>query len=138
MSTTGSEQEVHFISVIREIEIAAPIEIAFDAMLEEIGPCGQLSDGSPFPMVLEAWPGGRWLRDLGDNQGHFWGHVQVIKAPALLLWGDSDPISQVAVGERLNQLLPTSELRVIAGAGHDLAQTHVPEVADLIGAHLRT
>lgn len=36
------------------------------------------------PMVLEAWPGGRWFRDLGENTGHFWGTVQAIKPPALL------------------------------------------------------
>jgi len=35
-------------------------------------------------MKLEAWPGGRWFRDLGKNTGHFWGHVQVIKPPTLL------------------------------------------------------
>ena len=26
------------------------------------------------PMKIEPWPGGRWYRDLGDNNGHFWGH----------------------------------------------------------------
>ncbi len=31
------------------------------------------------PMKLEAWPGGRWFRDLGDGNGHLWGHVQAIK-----------------------------------------------------------
>lgn len=36
------------------------------------------------PMKLEAWPGGRWYRDLGDGNGHFWGHVQAIKKPTLL------------------------------------------------------
>ena len=36
------------------------------------------------PMKLEAWPGGRWYRDLGDGNGHFWGHVQAIKRPTLL------------------------------------------------------
>jgi hypothetical protein len=36
------------------------------------------------PLVLEAWPGGRWFRDTGNNAGHFWGHVQVIKPPALI------------------------------------------------------
>lgn len=36
------------------------------------------------PMHLEAWPGGRWFRDLGNNTGHFWGTVQAIKAPSLL------------------------------------------------------
>ena len=35
-------------------------------------------------MKIEAWPGGRWYRDLGDNNGHFWGHVQAIKRPTLL------------------------------------------------------
>ena len=35
-------------------------------------------------MTLEAWPGGRWFRDLGDNNGHLWGHVQAIKRPTLL------------------------------------------------------
>jgi hypothetical protein len=36
------------------------------------------------PMKLEAWPGGRWYRDLGDNNGHYWGTVQAIKRPTLL------------------------------------------------------
>lgn len=63
--------------------------------------------------------------------------IKTITAPALLLWGDSDRISPVAVGERLNRLLKTSKLNVVAGAGHDLAQTHVPVVAELIAAHLR-
>jgi uncharacterized protein YndB with AHSA1/START domain len=35
-------------------------------------------------MKIETWPGGRWYRDLGNNSGHLWGHVQVIKPPTLL------------------------------------------------------
>ena len=35
-------------------------------------------------MNLEPWPGGRWYRDLGDNNGHWWGTVQAIKRPTLL------------------------------------------------------
>jgi hypothetical protein len=84
MSMSGVEQEVQVICITREIEIAAPIEIAFEAMLEEIGPGGEMPGGKPFPMVVEQWPGGRWYRDLGDNAGHLWGHVQVIKPPTLL------------------------------------------------------
>ena len=84
MSTSIAEQEIQTISILKEIEIAAPIEIAFEAMLEEIGPGGQMPDGKPFPMKLEPWPGGRWYRDLGNNTGHLWGHVQVIKPPTLL------------------------------------------------------
>jgi uncharacterized protein YndB with AHSA1/START domain len=36
------------------------------------------------PMRLERRPGGRWYRDLGDDAGHLWGFVQVIKPPTLL------------------------------------------------------
>ena len=35
-------------------------------------------------MKIEAWPGGRWYRDLGDGNGHFWANVQAIKRPTLL------------------------------------------------------
>jgi len=36
------------------------------------------------PMVIEPWPGGRWYRDLGNGNGHFWATVQAIKRPTLL------------------------------------------------------
>jgi hypothetical protein len=84
MSVSNVEQEIQTIRICSEIEIAAPIEIAFEAMLQEIGPGGEMPGGKPFPMVIEQWPGGRWFRDLGDNAGHLWGHVQVIKPPTLL------------------------------------------------------
>ena len=35
-------------------------------------------------MKIEPWPGGRWFRDLGDSNGHFWGQVQAIKRPTLI------------------------------------------------------
>ena len=35
-------------------------------------------------MKLEPCPGGRWYRDLGDNNGHLWAHVQAIRRPTLL------------------------------------------------------
>ncbi|WEK48651.1 MAG: alpha/beta fold hydrolase [Candidatus Kaistia colombiensis] len=60
-----------------------------------------------------------------------------ISAPCLLLWGDSDPISPVAVGERLLGLLPHARLHILAGADHDLAITHAAEVAALIQTHLQ-
>jgi hypothetical protein len=84
MSTDIIEQEIRTLSFLKEIEIAAPLDIAFAAVLEEIGPGGEMPGGKPFPKVIEPWPGGRWYRDLGGNSGHFWGHVQVIKPPTLL------------------------------------------------------
>ena len=81
---TSERQSVESFEIAKEIEIAAPIDIAFAAMLDEIGPENQMLGGKPFPMRIEPWPGGRWFRDLGNNAGHLWGHVQVIKPPTLL------------------------------------------------------
>lgn len=76
--------EVSSFRIEKSVEIAAPIGVAFEALLDEVGPRSEFEDGSPMPLVLEAWPGGRWYRDLGEGKGHLWGHVQVIKAPTLL------------------------------------------------------
>jgi activator of Hsp90 ATPase-like protein len=72
------------LNVTEEIHIRAPLGVAFAALLDQLGPHNEMTDGTPMPMKLEAWPGGRWYRDLGDNNGHFWGHVQAIKRPTLL------------------------------------------------------
>lgn len=84
MSTTVSEEAIQTLEVIRDEEIAAPIEIVFETILEQIGPLNERPDGTPLPMKIEPWPGGRWFRDLGNNTGHLWGHVQSIKPPTLL------------------------------------------------------
>jgi uncharacterized protein YndB with AHSA1/START domain len=84
MVASTAQEGIQSLRVEKEILIAAPIDIAFEAILEEVGPASELPDGTPMPMVLEAWPGGRWFRDLGNQSGHFWGHVQVIKPPKLL------------------------------------------------------
>lgn len=84
MQTGTGEQTIHSINLCKETDIAAPIETVFAAVLEELGPGSEMPDGTPFPMTIEAWPGGRLYRDLGDNAGHLWAHVQVIKPPRLL------------------------------------------------------
>jgi len=58
--------------------------------------------------------------------------LPTILIPTLLLWGDSDPISPVCVGERLAFLLPRARLHVVEGGDHDLAETHAAEIAPLI------
>jgi hypothetical protein len=76
--------EKFLLHIQKEVEISAPMSVAFEALLEEIGPELSRPDGTAMPLKLEAWPGGRYFRDLGDNTGHLWGHVQVIKPPTLL------------------------------------------------------
>ncbi len=68
----------------RAMEILAPLTTTWEALLEQLGPGNEMGEGVPFPMKLEAWPGGRWYRDLGEGVGHLWGHIQVIKPPKLL------------------------------------------------------
>lgn len=70
--------------VEQEIHVRASIEDTFAALLEQLGPGNEGGVGRPMPMILEAWPGGRWYRDLGEDNGHLWAHVQAIKRPTLL------------------------------------------------------
>lgn len=72
------------VNITREIFVRATLEATFAALLEQISEGNEKPDGTPMPMKLEAWPGGRWYRDLGSNDGHFWAHVQAIKRPTLL------------------------------------------------------
>jgi uncharacterized protein YndB with AHSA1/START domain len=71
------------LEVNQEIRVRASLETTFAALLEQIGPENE-SPERKMPMKLEAWPGGRWFRDLGNGDGHLWGHVQAIKRPTLL------------------------------------------------------
>lgn len=79
-----AEEAVRSFSIRREDRIEASIEIVFETILEQMSHLNVKPDGVPMPMKLEAWPGGRWYRDLSDDNGHMWGHVQAIKAPELL------------------------------------------------------
>jgi len=84
MTTTLSEIDSLSLTVSQEIRVNASLEVTFEALLEQLGPGNEMSNGTPMPMKLEAWPGGRWFRDLGDGNGHYWGTVQAIKHPTLL------------------------------------------------------
>ena len=83
MTSTISEVENPTLSIQQEIRVNASIEVTFEALLEQLIE-NEMSDGTPMPMKLEPLPGGRWYRDLGNNNGHLWAHVQAIKRPTLL------------------------------------------------------
>jgi uncharacterized protein YndB with AHSA1/START domain len=151
MAATIVEQDIQSISIEKEIQIAAPIEIAFEALLEEIGPGGEMPGGKPFPMVVEPWPGGRWYRDLGNQTGHFWGHVQVIKPPTLLeicgpmfmslpasnhlqyrLTPDGKGTRMKLIHRALGQI--PEEFRKGAGEGWSFRLSRVAQIAELLVA----
>src|SRR5215204_2346525 len=84
MTALATALENLSVNITEEVHVRASVSAAFEALLEEIGPANQGQHGVPMPMTLEAWPGGRWFRDLGDGNGHLWGHVQAIKRPTLI------------------------------------------------------
>jgi uncharacterized protein YndB with AHSA1/START domain len=110
-------EKIETLHLCLEIDVDAPLEAAFAAVLTELGPECSQPDGTPMPFKLEAWPGGRWFRDLGGNTGHLWGHVQVIKPPKLMELCGPLFMSYPAYNFVQYKLTP-------AGAGTHLTMTH--------------
>ncbi len=81
---TAARVEDLTLNINEEIHVKAPLAVTFDSLLEQLGSSMETTSNQPMPMKIEPWPGGRWFRDLGDGNGHLWGHVQAIKRPTLL------------------------------------------------------
>ena len=78
-----------------------------------------------------------WITGANQTGEDLSSRLASINAPTLLIWGDADPISPLAVGRRLHRLLPHADLLIVHGGGHDLARTHAIDVATAIADHLR-
>ena len=63
MALTVPGVESLSLSVNEEIRVRASLEKTFAALLEQLGPYSEMPDGTPMPMKLEPWPGGRWSSD---------------------------------------------------------------------------
>ena len=88
MTTTALVNDQPTLTVAEEILVRASLEDTFASLITQLGRQNETPDGKPLPMVLEPFPGGRWYRDLGGDDGHLWGFVQSIKRPVLLeIWG---------------------------------------------------
>jgi len=84
MMTTEHSLEDLTLMITREFHVQAPMDVTFAGILEQLGPGNQTPDGKSLNMKIEAWPGGRWYRDMGDGNGHFWANVKAIMQPTLL------------------------------------------------------
>ena len=101
------------LDIAQSIDINAAVGDAWRVMLSRLTRENSTPDNKPMPMVLEEWPGGRWLRDLGHGQGHLWGFVQVIKPPNLIEIQGPMFMSYAAAGHlqlRLTQITGGTEL----------------------------
>ena len=117
-TSTSSDQLVQTVKITMKAKISAPIEAVFEALLEEIGPRYQGPNGVSLRLKLEPWPGGRWLRDYGNNTGYFWAQVQSIMPPTLLeLYGPmfmSSPVTS-QVQFRLTTENSATEISLVYG-----------------------
>jgi pimeloyl-ACP methyl ester carboxylesterase len=59
-----------------------------------------------------------------------------LRAPTLVLHGDSDVLVNVSGGRATAAAVPGSELVILEGMGHDLPQELWPELIDRIAAHV--
>ncbi|WP_353166279.1 alpha/beta hydrolase [Acinetobacter sp.] len=67
-----------------------------------------------------------------DHQSYMDELLSQISCPVLLIWGDSDPISPLKVGEYLHEKIGNSTLHVVAQGEHDLAYVFAHSVSALI------
>lgn len=67
-----------------------------------------------------------------QHQSDLTDSLERIQCPVLLIWGDADPISPVAVGQALHRQIPHAELHIVSQGQHDLAYVHAEHVAQLI------
>src|SRR5438045_1883174 len=82
--TNAPDDAVQTLRVEKDVFIAATLDIVWESILGEIGGRMGPEGGPEMAMKIEPRPGGRWYRDLGNDAGHLWGHVQVIKPPKVL------------------------------------------------------
>lgn len=64
-------------------------------------------------------------------------HLPDIEVDTLLIWGNQDPISPIEVGQYLNQILQKSELYIVEGGNHQLAEQCADEVGIQINDYLK-
>ena len=84
MTSTDPTVDKLTFTIEQKIQVQAPLDVTFAALLEQLGPGNETTEGKTLSLKIEPWPGGRWYRDLGDDNGHYWAVVQAIKRPTLL------------------------------------------------------
>src|SRR5712691_3894598 len=77
MIPTAQSIESLTLNVTQEIHVRAPLDVTFAALLEQLGPHNEVTEGTPMPMKIEPSGGkvvprfGRWQRPfLGTRAGH--------------------------------------------------------------------
>ena len=73
-----------------------------------------------------------------DDTTDFTERLPLVRAPALVLSGNADPLSPVRVGAFLQRHLPSAQLCVVPGGTHSMAHDEPDRIAELIERFLPT
>ncbi len=71
-----------------------------------------------------------------DDRTDLTARLGAIRAPTLLLWSDTDPVSPLAVADLLAAHIPGARQQVVRGGTHAFGEERPDEVAAAIRAHL--
>ena len=63
--------------------------------------------------------------------------LRKIAAPSLIIHGAADPLVPLACGEDTAASIAKSEIRIIAGMGHDLPLALLPKIGAMVSAHCK-
>jgi pimeloyl-ACP methyl ester carboxylesterase len=72
-----------------------------------------------------------------DDASDFTEQLPSLRVPALVVAGDADPLSPVAVGEFVRGRIPSAALHVVEGGSHTMAYDEPDRIAPVIGRFLR-
>lgn len=97
-------------------------------------------DGETLAGILRPWLGtaGRraFYRQIAQADQRFTDEIEPrygdITCPVLILWGEEDRWIPVSTGQRLHQVIPTSQFHPIPGAGHLVQE----DASEAVTAHL--
>jgi len=83
-TTEANAGASEIVRVDMDVVIDAAVDHVFKTITTRFNDWMRGEHDEAMKLTLEPVVGGRLYRDLGDDAGHLWGHVQVIKPPKLL------------------------------------------------------
>ena len=119
------------------------VEVAMRLGAHRRRPAGAVLDHyrGPFPTAASRRPTWMFAREVTGAGDFLDGRVAPALAaladrPALLPWGDRDPVFPASERDRLARLLPHAEVHVLRGAGHFIQEDAPEEIAEAIRTRL--
>ncbi len=89
------------------------------------------SNASSRPNYWETMLSG--VRGIARWDGH--GRLGELKPPALVVWGERDPMFPVALGRKLARAIPGADLVVLPGCGHSPAEESPASLTEAVLSH---